>query len=47
MVMFVPPVPIVYAGASGDANLYHPRVYDDKVAGTQFPNMIPDSEHQI
>ena len=45
MVKFVPPVPAVYKGAEGDTVLYHPRIYDDKVAGTQFPNLIPDSEH--
>lgn len=44
MVMFVPKVPTVYAGAA-DADPYHPRIYDDRVAGTQFPNLIPDSEH--
>ena len=50
IVAWVPPVPQVYSGAAADAtgsNWYHPRVYDDKVAGTQFPNLIPDSEHQI
>ena len=47
MVMFVPPVPQVYAGSTDTTDLYHPRIYDDKVAGTQFPNLIPDHEHQI
>ena len=47
MVMYVPPVPAVYKGAEGDTELYHARVYDDKIAGTQFPNLIPDHEHQI
>ena len=34
MVMYVPPVPAVYKGVADDTNLYHARVYDDKVAGT-------------
>ena len=47
MVMYVPPVPKIYKGEEGATDQYHPRIYDDKVAGTQFPNLIPDSEHQI